>query len=441
MRTVCIDVGSSAVKAALFEDETRVGEIVREAVVTRFEGRRAEIDAEPLWAAVVAAVRALGPQARSADRVAVDVLSPGFLAMTRAGDPLTPAVTHQDRRSPEQAAELERRVGKERHLSILGCRPFPGGIASSTLLWWRDHLPDVYRSAPLFGQFNTFLNLRMTGEAVVDPGNASFMGVFDTFRPSQDRWSEELCEAVGVTPDRLPRIQSGETVAGRLRAGPAGAMGLREGAEVLTGLIDTSASIASTGAVPGRVFNSIGTTDVLAVVTDRPRPDERLLTRALGVGGLWVAVNTIAAGGGSLTWAKDNLFPDLSRDGFFKLAGELAAEGALSPVTFRPYLAGDRMSIEPKTAAFENLTMATGRREMLKAVLDAWAAMNAEGLRRLSERADPLLPDVYVSGGADGLAASLHSRWPAPASGPAWRFHNLHEAGLSGLARLACRGV
>ena len=32
-----------------------------------------------------------------------------------------------------------------------------------------------------------------------------------------------------------------------------------------------------------------GSTDVLAVCTDKPRPHERLLTRALGVGRLWMS--------------------------------------------------------------------------------------------------------------------------------------------------------
>jgi sugar (pentulose or hexulose) kinase len=432
MKVVAVDVGSSAVKAAIFRDGRRVGGVVREPVATRYEGREVDMDADAVWAAFAAAVRLLGPEARSADRLAADVLAPGFTALTRSGEALSAVITHQDRRSWEQAAEIERRVGADRHLALVGCRPFPGGIASSSLLWLRRNRPDAFARAEVFGQLNTFLNLRLTGAAVVDPGNASFLGLYDTF--GMTGWHPELCEALDVAPDRLPEVRSGERVAGRLLPGPADALGLRSGTEVLTGVIDTTAAICSTGAVPGRVFNSIGTTDVLAVVTDRPRPHEKVLTRCLGVGRLWVSVNTIAAGGGALAWVHRNLFADLDKAAFFGLVKELAADPSPSPVRFEPYLAGDRLSLEPKTAGFTGLTLATGRREMLKAVLDAWAELNARGLERIAERADPL-PDVYVTGGGDEIAGALHARWPG-----SWRFHYLDEAALLGMARLAAEG-
>lgn len=433
MRTVALDVGSSSVKAALFDDDVRLGEIVRHPVVTRYEGQRVEIDAEPLWDAVVQAVRRLGPEARKADRIAFDALAPGFVAMTRDGAALTPVITHQDRRSAAQAAEIERRVGRDRHLSILGCRPFPGGIASSSLLWVRENQPEIYVKADIFGQLSTFLNLRLTGSAVLDPGNATFLGFYETF--TLRGWSPELCEAMQVSPKRLPDVRFGNQVSGKLRPGPAEAMGLPSGIEVLTGVIDTTAAILSTGAAVGRLFNTIGTTDVLAIVTDKPKPGLKVLTRAFGVGRLWATVNTIAAGGGALTWAHQNLFADLAVPQFYELVRKLAADPTPSPVMFRPYLAGDRLSLEPKTAAFSKLTLATGRNDMLKAVLDAWADLNARGLQRLSKRARPL-PDVYVSGGGgDGVSAILHSRWPGK-----WKFHYIQEAGLAGLAKLAMMG-
>ena len=56
-----------------------------------------------------------------------------------------------------------------------------------------------------------------------------------------------------------------------------------------------SAAMLLTGAKPGQLLNVCGSTDVLGLCTDRPRPHEKVLTRALGIGDRWMSVCTLAA--------------------------------------------------------------------------------------------------------------------------------------------------
>jgi len=92
------------------------------------------------------------------------------------------------------------------------------------------------------------------------------------------------------------------------------------------GIVDTSGALLLHGAPPlGQLLNVCGSTDVLALCTDRPKPHERLLTRAVGVGRRWVQVGTIAAAGSALAWANRQLFPDLSESAFRRLMRQLAA--------------------------------------------------------------------------------------------------------------------
>jgi sugar (pentulose or hexulose) kinase len=83
--------------------------------------------------AIRRAVADLGAAAKRTDIIGLSVMSPAWVAMDRAGNPVTPIVTHQDRRSIEIAREIERRVGKTHHLRIAGNRPFPGSISSTTV--------------------------------------------------------------------------------------------------------------------------------------------------------------------------------------------------------------------------------------------------------------------------------------------------------------------
>jgi sugar (pentulose or hexulose) kinase len=133
-------------------------------------------------------------------------------------------------------------------------------------------------------------------------------------------------------------------------------------------------------------------------------------------------------------WAHRALFPDLSRRAFYALARR-AASGPPPRTEFRPYLAGDRLSIRQQRAGFDGLDLKTTREDLLRAVLHALAAWNAEGMRLLTRRGAPLR-DVYVSGGGGWLGGFLHRSWPGR-----WKFHPLRDAGLEGLARLAAEGA
>jgi xylulokinase len=403
--------------------------LARAPLRSHFEGVRAEVDPASVLEAVAAAIGQVGPAAKRVDAVALSVMSPSWIAMDKAGKPLTPIVTHQDRRSVDIALEIEQKVGKERHLQLAGNRPFPGGISSTTFAWFKRNHPALMRRADLVGHLNTFLHRQFTGARVVDPSNASFMGIYRTV--DQAGWSDELCQAIDLSPNLLPQVLDADEIGGRVTA--AGSrLGLTEGTPMLVGLVDTGAAMLLAGARPGQFVNVVGTTDVLIVCTDRPKPHERLLTRALGVGRLWTSVATLASAGSSLVWMKDQFFADLTGPAFYKLVDKLAKDPLKTAVRFEPYLAGERTSLEQRQGAFAGLTLATTRQDMLSAVIESLASASAARLPLLRQQAPRARRDVVMSGGtAGGLARLLHRDWPGE-----WRFKTEEEATVRGLARL-----
>src|SRR5215470_1356384 len=133
MNALGIDVGSSSVKMGLLKDGRLLGRAVRQSFPTRYsgEGTRAEVDPDEILKAIFKASRQLSAgRKRSIDCVALATMSPSWVAMDSRGRALTPIVTHQDRRSQGIAVEIERRVGKQRHLQLSGNRPVPGGLSS-----------------------------------------------------------------------------------------------------------------------------------------------------------------------------------------------------------------------------------------------------------------------------------------------------------------------
>jgi xylulokinase len=356
-------------------------------------------------------------------------LSPSLVGLDSRHEPLTPIITHQDRRSLAQARWVQKRVGTSGFLAITGNLPVPGGISCTSMLWLKRNRPGVYRRVHTFGHLNTYLACRLTGQRVIDPSNASFTGLYET--TTLGGWSAALCRRLGIDASVLPEVRPANAIAGRLSSAAARSLHLPAGMPVLTGITDTSAAMLAAGAVPGQLLHAIGTTSVLAVITDRPHPHPKRLTRAVGVDRKWVAVATIAAGTATFDWLHRTLFAHLSERQFQKLVARLSQRPHPTTVRFETYLAGDRMSIAQRRGSISGLTLATHPNEILQAAIRALAGQTAEGLKQLERfvRADR---PVIVVGGAAGLARTLHALWPGR-----WRFRTVSNATLLGLARLA----
>jgi xylulokinase len=429
MTILGLDIGSSSVKAAILRGTRVVGTIARESFKTQYDGTRAEVDPPQILAAIGRAIRTLGGRARRVDAIALSVMSPAWVAMDRHGKPLTPFVTHQDRRSVDVAMELEKRVGKQRHLKLVGNRPVPGGISSTTWLWFNRNHAALMRRADLVGHLNTFLLMRLTHARLVDPSNASFMGLL---KLDQSGWNEELCDLVGASEHQLPQIVSADAVGGLVTHAGAPMFGLTHGTPVLVGMIDTGSAMMLAGAKRGQLLNVSGSTDVLALCVDKPRPHARLITRALGVEQKWLSVSTLAAAGSSFRWMREQFFRDLSDGAFGKLMRKLGNKPLKSSVQFDPYLAGDRMSIEQRHAELRGLTLASSREEILSAVIESIVRASAARVELLKQVNGAMNWRVIVSGGvAEATGDLLHRDWRGR-----WTFKFEDEASLRGLGTL-----
>lgn len=449
--TLALDVGSSSVKCAVLTGTRPVSPLVRVTFKTRYDGVRAEVDPGAILRAVGAAARDAVRQAaaRPVDVVALSAMSPSWIALDARGKPLTPVVTHQDRRSQAEAHRIEAAIGRARHIAITGNRPVPGGISSTTAAWFARHERATFRKADLLGHVQTYLIRTLTGSRAMDPSNASFTGLYRTTTADAadpaTYWDADLLAAAGVRPAQLPAVLPGDMVAGTCSAEGARLLGVARGTPVLTGVVDTSAAVLLAGALPGMMINVSGSTDVLAVVTEEPRPAETHLTRSLGVAGKFVSVATIPAAGSALAWAKDILFPEMPDPAFFALVARLGKTGgrakpasALPAAGFDLSLAGSRVSVEQPTGQWTNLRLSTTREEMLAAVVEALAVASAARLPILRAASSHGVRRQVLRTGGTGrtLSALLYRDWKKT-GGKDFVFADVPEATLLGLGQLA----
>jgi xylulokinase len=429
-----LDIGSSSVIAGILDGKKVLKEAPRVFFPSRCDGPQVDVDPEVLLSSVTKAIRSLGPEAKRVDAIHLAVMCPAWVAMDKKGAALTPLVTHQDRRSVAEAREIELRVGKARHLKLCGSRPIPGGISSTSWAWFLKHAPSSLKKADLVGHLNTFLHRRMSGARVIDPSNASFTGLYESL--TLKGWNSDLCANIGISPSLLPVVLESDIVAGRITPEAASAFGLKAGTPMMVGMMDGSAGMLLTGAAHGQLFNVVGSTDVLALCTEKPRPHEKLLTRALGVGKKWLAVSTLAAAASSIYWAWNQFYPDLTIEQFRELVHALSKKGpkAAGGVVFDPYMAGERTSVEQRRGAFTGITLSTTRDQMLSAIIEGLVRASAERIPLLQSTGTTPLETVMVSGGSDRLDKIFHRDWHGK-----WKYKAVTDATMRGLAGMEPR--
>lgn len=433
MNILAIDIGTSSVKSAVLDQET--GEPLAhpekaEDHLTHPTPDAAEIDPDQLWRAVEhaarAAVAATPAGAGPVEGIGLSCLTPALVLLDASDKPLSPIWTHLDRRSRPIARKTWAEVGGE-FLSTVGTRPLPGGTSALCYAQQVHDDPGLKGRARHYLHANSWVAYRLTGELAFDPANASFTGLFGTC--TDGRWSRRWCDHFGVNPDWLPKVVDGSHTLGGLRADVAREWGLAAGIPVKLGTADTSCAMLAVRMGFDDVLHSVGTTQVLGALTDRPVPSPRRLTRRFGVGPSYVAVAHNPIGGVALEWIHQLCFHDQAADLFFgKTVFEAAArttEVQLDP----PFLGGDRLEIEPRIAHFTNLTLSATRDDLLAAILEAMRRGHRDAMAALGLKQESVRRVFLTGGGAEIVKRALPEYATADV-------REIEEASLRGVARL-----
>jgi sugar (pentulose or hexulose) kinase len=393
---------------------------------------KVEIDAEILWDALVQACNRLKHRER-VKVITFSTLCPSLLPMDGSGYPLRPIILHLDRRSYKQARWALERVGEDNFLNIAGNLPIPGGISATSLLWIRDHEPDIYSEKEIcFGHAVTFFMKRLTDRFLIDPSNASFTGLYDTV--GYRDWDERLYGPLEIDRNKLPDVLMSTAIAGGLIDKTARILGLPKNIPVNIGANDTTCATVGAGATEaGCIMNTSGTVEILVLCLDKPLVSKNHLLRTHAYPGRWLAMRTVGAGGASLEWFRNNFCKEMTKTDFYEdYLKEVLNPNKPPEARFYPYLSGDRHRIKRKSGAFTRLTLNTDRDDLLLALCHGIISFQIESLTEW-EKSIELSNEIYhVGGGASESYTGYKQRMLQR-----FEFIQLGETTLAGAARLA----
>jgi xylulokinase len=430
---LAIDVGTQSLRACILDPELSVLERQQVPYSPQVISRdKVEIDAEILWDALMQACSNL----KFKNRVSVitfSTLCPSLIAMDSTGRPLRPIILHLDRRSYHQAQWALGKVGEDAFLNIAGNLPIPGGISATSLLWIRDHEPEVYSKKDVcFGHAVTFFLKRLTDRFVIDPSNASFTGLYNTVGYSD--WDERLYEPLGIDRVKLPDVLMSTEVAGELIDSASRMLGLPKHIPVNIGANDTTCATVGAGVTHnGDIMNTSGTVEILVLCLSKPIVSRNHLLRTHAYPGRWLAMRTVGAGGASLEWFRNNFCKEMTKKMFYEqYLKEVLTPNKMPEARFYPYLTGDRHRIKRKSGTFTRMTLNTDRDDLLLALAHGIIAFQTESISEWNKKTKLSSKIYHVGGGAKdaytGYKQSILKEF---------RFEQLGETTLAGAAKLA----
>jgi xylulokinase len=325
--------------------------------------------------------------------IAVGGQQHGMVALDEAGDVVRPALLWNDTRSAGAAADLVTELGgAEKWAEATGSVP----VASFTvtkLRWLAEHEPEhaarVARVLLPHDWLTAQLSVDGVAAARTDRGDASGTGY----------WSP----ATGDYRTDLLRLAFGRDVAVPPVAGPASVVGhTADGAVLGPGTGDNMAAALGLGAVTGDVTVSIGTSGVVAAVSESPTADPAGLVAGFAdaTGRFLPLVCTLNAARVLATTA-GLLGVDLSR--FDELALSTADSGGL---VLLPFLDGERTPDLPDAHGLLNgLTRANATpAKLARAAVEGLLCGLADGLDALRAHGVPIRRALLVGGGARSTA-------------------------------------
>lgn len=394
-----LDLGTSGVSALLIDDDQRIVASASEPLhASRPRPGWSEQDPADWMRATGMAVDALKaghPELLAAVKgIGLSGQMHGATLLNEADRVLRPCILWNDTRSHRQAAQLD---ADPRFREVSGNIVFPGFTAPK-LVWVKENEPEIFTQIRKVLLPKDYLRLWFTGEHTGEMSDASGTSWLDTRARC---WSDELLHATDMTRDQMPRLVEGTAPSGKLRAALAARWGMDGSVVVAGGAGDNAASGIGAGVImDGTAFVSLGTSGVLFAANAEylPNPASTVHCFCHALPETWHQMGVILSATAALDW-----FADLTGSSAFELTAALGDKlMAPGPVTFLPYLSGERTPYNDASirGAFAGLAHESDRAALTRAVLEGVAFALRDNLEALRAAGTALARVTAVGGGS-----------------------------------------
>lgn len=401
---VCVDIGTTSLRAILCDEAGRLlhADQRQNAPLYLDDGR---VEQDPgTWQALLPVVLASCRQAAANLGVepvciAVTAQRSSVIPVDAAGVPLHPAIMWQDTRSAGLAHELREHDGMVYRKTGLRISPVFSAIK---MAWLRRHRPEVWNATHKLLGVQDWVLFQLTGRFVTDHSLASRTNLLDLHTRS---WDADLQHLFGVPGHMLCDLVAPGAVVGGLTAAMAAETGLASGLPVVSAGGDQQCAALGLGMFErGHAVSNTGTGSYLIGHANAPALDEqmRVSCNVSAVPGAYIVEAAMLTSGAVHHWFRELVVSGGSETATLEaLDSEAAgAPAGCNGLVLLPHFkgAGSPHWDPAARGAFCNLSLATTRGEMVRAILEGIAIELKEGLEVVEQHCGAVA-FVHASGG------------------------------------------
>lgn len=372
MLFIGVDLGTSAVKLLLMDEEGKICKIVSKEYPLYFPHPGwSEQNPEDWFTQSLEGIREL---TEDCDRSQVRGISfggqmHGLVALDNEDNVIRPAILWNDGRTGKETDYLNQVIGKE-NLSKYTANIAFAGFTAPKILWLRENEPDNFAKICKIMLPKDYLAYRLSGAFCTEYSDASGMLLLDV---EHKRWSAEMLRICGIAEEQLPRLYESWEVVGTLKNDIAQQLGLPEDVKVIAGAGDNAAAAVGTATVGDGGCNiSLGTSGTLFISSRKFGVDENNALHSFAhADGNYHLMGCMLSAASCNKWWMDDI---IRTKAYQEEQAQITGLGE-NRVFYLPYLMGERSphNDPDARAAFIGMSMDTTREDMTLAVLEGVA--------------------------------------------------------------------
>lgn len=372
MLYIGVDLGTSAVKLLLMDEEGNIKKIVSKEYPLYFPHPGwSEQKPEDWLEKTIEGIKELIAECEKENVAGISFGGQmhGLVALDENDAVIRPAILWNDGRTGEETEYLNNIIGKEKVSKYTANIAF-AGFTAPKILWMKKQEPENFAKIQKIMLPKDYLAYMLSGSFCTDVSDASGMLLMDV---EHRCWSKEMLEICGITEAQLPKLYESYEVVGTLKPEIAKELGLSERVKVIAGAGDNAAAAVGTGTVgDGRCNISLGTSGTIFISSKKFGVDEyNGLHSFAHADGYYHLMGCMLSAASCNKWWNEEILKTTD------FAGEQAQIEKLGEnhVYFLPYLMGERSphNNPDARAVFLGMSMDTTRADMTQAVLEGVA--------------------------------------------------------------------
>ena len=374
MFTIGIDLGTSAVKLLLMDEEGKILNVVSREYPLMFpQPGWSEQDPDAWIRETMTGIARLteGFDKSQIAGIGAGGQMHGLVVLDENDKVIRPAILWNDGRTFAEVEYLNHQIGKDK-LSEYTANIAFAGFTAPKLLWMRNQEPENFARIRKIMLPKDYVNYRLSGVHCTDYSDASGMLLLDV---KNKCWSKEMLALCGISEEQMPKLYESFQPVGTILPEVAAQLGLPETVVIAAGAGDNAAAAVGTGTVGEGACNiSLGTSGTIFISSEKFGVDDHNALHSFAhADGNYHLMGVVLSAASCNKWWMEEI---LKTGDFSAEQQEIKPENlGRNHVYFLPYLMGERSPINDTNArgTFIGMTMDNTRADLTQSVLEGVA--------------------------------------------------------------------